>query len=160
MANLPRKHFDRSNPAEHFYLHAIRFDEMFTRLILPLRDQRSVNIEADYLDETAAEYRRQVYKFKDMDVILVEGIYLLKRSFQSYYDLSFWVECSFNTALDRALARAQEGLSWEETARAYRTIYFPAQEIHFRRDNPKAAATVIVNNDPRLGPVGWSLDYG
>ena len=30
--NLPGRRFDPSNPAEHFYLHAIRFDEMFAQL--------------------------------------------------------------------------------------------------------------------------------
>ena len=148
--NLPSKRFDASNPAEHFYFHAIRFEEMFAQLILPLRDHRSLRIVADYAEETGTEYRRHVYEFEDVDVIALEGIYLLKRAFQAHYDLSIWIECSFDTALERAISRAQEGLPREETIRAYRTIYFPAQEIHFRRDNPKAGATLIVNNDARL----------
>lgn len=147
--NLPHVRFDRSNPAEHFYLHAIRFDEMFGQLVLPLRDRRSLRLEADYAEETTSEYRRHTYEFEDLDVILLEGIYLLKRPFQAYYDLSVWIECSFETALERAIARAQEGLIPKATAEAYRTIYFPAQEIHFRRDDPRHAATLIVNNDPR-----------
>jgi uridine kinase len=155
--NLPNRRFDPSKPAEHFYLHALRFDEMFTQLVLPLRDRRSLRLEADYAEETAADYRRHVYEFTDIDVIALEGIYLLKRPFQRHYDLSYWIECSFDTALDRAISRAQEGLPPEETVRAYRTIYFPAQEIHFQRDDPKAAATLIVNNDARLGPVSWSV---
>lgn len=73
---------------------------------------------------------------------------MLKRSFRSFYDLSFWIECGFGTALERAINRAQEGLSKEETTSAYRTIYFPAQKIHFELDDPKAAATAIINNDP------------
>jgi uridine kinase len=154
--NLPNIRFDASNPAEHFYLHAIRFEEMFAQLILPLRDHRSLRLVADYAEETAAEYRRHVYEFEDVDVIALEGIYLLKRAFQAHYDLSIWIECSFDTALERAISRAQEGLPPEETIRAYRTIYFPAQEIHFQRDNPKAGATLIVNNDARLGPVSWA----
>ena len=154
--NLPHKRFTAPNPAEHFYLHALRFEEMFVQLILPLRDQRSLRIEADFAEETATEYRRHLYEFVDIDVIALEGIYLLKRTFLAYYDLSIWIECSFETALERAIARAQEGLPPEDTVRAYRTIYFPAQEIHFQRDNPKAAAMVIVNNDARLGPVSWT----
>ena len=154
--NLPNRRFDASNPAEHFYLHAIRFEEMFAQLILPLRDHRSLRIVADYAEETATEYRRHVYEFEDVDVIALEGIYLLKRAFHAHYDLSIWIECSFDTALERAISRAQEGLPPEETIRAYRTIYFPAQEIHFQRDNPKAGATLIVNNDARLGPVSWA----
>ncbi len=148
--NLPDRRFDASNPAEHFYLHAIRFEEMFAQLILPLRDRRSLRIVADYAEETATEYRRHVYEFEDVGVIVLEGIYLLKRAFQAYYDLSMWIECSFDTALERAISRSQEGLPPEETIRTYRTIYFPAQEIHFQRDNPKAGATLIVNNDAQL----------
>ena len=147
--NLPPVRFGGANPAEHFYLHAIRFDEMFGRLVLPLRDRRSLRLEADYAEETAAEYRKQTYEFEDLDVILLEGIYLLKRPFQAYYDLSVWIECGFETALERAIARSQEGLTLEATMEAYRNIYFPAQEIHFRRDDPRSAATLIVNNDAR-----------
>ena len=86
-------------------------------------------------------------EFQDIDVILLEGIYLLKRAFQVHYDLSVWLDCSFETALTRALSRGQEGLRRADTIKAYRTIYFPAQEIHFHRDDPQRAATLIVNND-------------
>ena len=120
------------------------------QLIFPLRDYRSVNIEMDYTEETATEYRKQLCSQADVDVILLEGIYLLKRAFQTYYDLSFWIDCTFDTALERAIARGQEGLLPEATISAYRTIYFPAQKIHFTRDNPKGAATAIIPNDPRL----------
>jgi uridine kinase len=149
--NLPRVRFSETNPAEHFYLHAIRFDQLFAELVLPLRDRRSVSIEADHAEETATEYRRQRYEFDDVDVIVLEGVYLLKRALASHYDVSCWIECTFETALERAIARGQEGLSREATVRAYRTIYVPAQEIHFERDDPRAAATVRVENDPRLG---------
>ena len=108
--NLPHCRFNNVNPAEHLYLHAIRFDQMFAELVPPLRDRRSLRIEAEYAEETATAYRRHIHEFEDIDVIVLEGIYLLKRAFQSYYDLSFWIECSFETALERAIARAQEGL--------------------------------------------------
>ena len=153
--NLPDKRFDPANPAENFYANAIRLEEMFTQLILPLREQRSIRIAANYTEETATEYRQQVYEHENVDVILLEGIYLLKRAFMANYDLSIWIDCSFETALERALARGQEGLPPEDTIRAYHTIYFPAQEIHFQRDDPKTAATLVINNDPRLGPDSW-----
>lgn len=147
--NLPEKRFDPTNPGEHFYLNAIRFDEMFSKLVLPLRERRSIRLEADYVEETALEYRRHIYEFENLDVIFLEGIFLLKRSFQAYYDLSIWIDCSFDTALERAIGRAQEGLPPEETIKDYRTIYFPAQEIHLQRDDPRSAATIFLNNDTR-----------
>ena len=152
--NLGR--FDASNPAEHYYHHSIRFEEMFAGLVVPLRDRRSLQVTIDYADETATEYQRRVYEYEDVDVIVLEGIYLLKRDFRAQYDLSVWIECSFETALERAVSRGQEGLPPEETIRDYRTIYVPAQEIHFERDDPKTEATLTINNDARLGPVDWS----
>ena len=62
------------------------------------------------MEETATAYKRHTYHFQDVDVILLEGIFLLKREFQQSYDLSVWIDCTFETALERALQRAQEGL--------------------------------------------------
>ena len=148
--NLPERRFNSHKPAEHFYLNAFRFQEMFTQLILPLRDHCSITIEVNFVEETARDYRKHLYDFEDVDVILLEAIYLLQPAFISYYDLSIWIDCSFETALERALARGQEGLSDQETVKAYQTIYFPAQEIHFQKDNPKSLATAIINNDPNI----------
>ncbi|HET7291746.1 MAG TPA: uridine kinase [Vicinamibacteria bacterium] len=148
--NLPSVRFDASNPAEHFYRNAIRFDEMFERLVLPLRDGRSVRVEADLAEETARAFQRHTYAFEDVDVIVLEGIYLLKRALRRHYDLSAWIDCTFETALERAVDRAQEGLGRADTIRAYETIYFPAQRIHFARDEPRARADLVVRNDPRL----------
>jgi len=153
--SLPDKRFGTSDPPENYYHNAIRFEEMFAETILPLRDQRSRRVEINYADETATEYRRQTLEFDDVDVIALEGIYLLKCAFQAYYDRSIWIECGFETALERAISRGQEGLPPDETIRDYHTIYVPAQELHFQRDDPKGVADLIVNNDPRLGPVSW-----
>jgi len=153
--SLPDRRFGTSDPPENYYHHTIRFEEMFTETVFPLRDHRSLRVEINYADETATEYRRRSLQFDNVEVIVLEGIYLLKRSFQSYYDRSIWIECGFETALERAISRGQEGLPPEETIRDYHTIYVPAQEIHFQRDDPRGAADLIVNNDVRLGPVSW-----
>jgi uridine kinase len=148
--NLPNVRFGGPNMAEHFYSHAIRFQELFRDLVLPLRDRRSISIEMDFADETATAYRPHRYGFAGIDVILLEGIYLLKDGLRQHYDLSLWVDCTFETALERAISRSQEGLSPEATADAYRTIYFPAQAIHLVRDRPREAANLILVNDPRI----------
>ena len=148
---LPARRFSADNPAEHFYAHAIRFDEMFAQLVLPLRDRRSLHLEADLADPTGANvYRRHTYDFAQIDVVLLEGIFLLIPAYRKHYDLSFWVECSFETALERGVQRAQEGLPPAETIREFETIYFPAQRIHLERDQPRLAATAIIVNDPLM----------
>ena len=151
--NLPSRRFNDEQPAEHFYRHAIRFEELFERLILPLKRRRSIRLQADLVEESASTYHQYLYEFQNVDVIVLEGIYLLKRTLREYYDLALWVECSFETALVRALRRAQEGLSLDATIRAYQTIYFPAQYIHFALDDPRAAADAILGNDRTFGKI-------
>ena len=145
--NLPNIRFCAEQPDLRFYDHGLRLEEMFTQLLLPLRDRRSINLEMDYVEETASKYRRYRYRFLDVDVVLAEGIFLFKRELRSCFDLSCWVDCSFETALKRALQRGQEGLTAQDTIRAYETIYWPAQRVHFERDGPRDAADLIINND-------------
>jgi uridine kinase len=138
--------FSEHDPAEHFYTHAYRFDDLFSRLIDPLRARRSVDATALLLDlatDRSAEHR---FELSDVDVVLLEGIFLFKRSIRARYDLSIWVECGFESALERALRRNQEGESRESLVRDYERIYFPAQRIHFERDDPRSFADIVLDN--------------
>jgi len=81
------------------------------------------------------------------DAIVLECIFLFKRAYRHHFDLAIWIDCSFETALERAIARGQESLPASETVRAYETIYFPAQRIHFRNDRPRETADLIIDNN-------------
>ena len=77
---------------------------------------------------------------------LLEGIFLLRRDLRGRYDLAFWVECSFETALARALARNQEGQSEARLRDDYARIYFAAQRHHIGLDAPAEAADGVIWN--------------
>jgi len=145
--NLPHTRFHQQDPAKHFYENAIRFDEMFEHVILPLRATRNVNVESNFAEETATTFRKQRYAFRNIGIILLEGIFLFKPMYDDHFDLKIWIDCSFATALRRAIARGQEGLPPQETKRAFETIYFPAQRIHLVRDNPRDAADIVFMNE-------------
>ncbi len=150
--NLPSRRFDPNDPARHFYERGIRFDEAFDHLILPLQRQRTHSVMAQVTDATSTEsYQLHAYDYTNIDIILLDGIFLLKRELRDFFDLVYWIDCTFETALERALARNQEGLSREEVIRDYETIYFPAQRIHLEEDRPKEFASGIVANDSRIG---------
>ncbi|MBL8799182.1 MAG: uridine kinase [Planctomycetia bacterium] len=152
--NLPAIRFDAARPAATFYENGLRLDELFARLVLPLQTTRSARVTLDWVEETATASRPYTYDFENLDVIVLEGVYLFKRAYRKHFDLAVWVDCSWETALERSVARAQEGLPPEETARAYRTTFFPAEEIHFARDNPRGTADLILPNDPHLAERG------
>ena len=110
--HLPEKRFDPAAPAQHFYDSAIRFDEFFAQLVKPLRDHRSVFLEADFTEETASAYRKHTYKFKNVSVILVEGIFLFKRGYRKLFDLAIWIDCSFPTARRATAGSSRSGRPW------------------------------------------------
>jgi uridine kinase len=144
--NLPEVCMSRRSPGEHFYEHAMRFDKMFDQLIVPLQENRAVSFVADCAD-AKGNRRKHRYEFRKIDIVLLEGIFLFKPAYRHHFHLTAWVDCSFATGLKRAIARCQEGLPPAETIRAFTTIYFPAQRIHFTRDNPQAAADFIIQNE-------------
>ena len=138
---------DVTAQGRHFYHHALRLDEMFERLVLPLKQDRDINLTADFAEETATGFRPHTYAFSDIDIILLEGIFIFKREFVAHFDLKIWIECSFETALTRAITRGQEDLPPDATIEAYQTIYFPAQRKHFEADEPACVADLVFRND-------------
>lgn len=78
--NLPAVRFDPADLSGNFYRNGIRFEEMFTKLILPLRENCSIDIIADFTEETASEYRERNYRFDNIDVILLEAFFSSRKA--------------------------------------------------------------------------------
>lgn len=139
--NLPEKRFNMKWPARHYYENALRHDDMFDDVVIPLAFERSVHVECHHAHETSCQYETVRYDHDDIDVVIVESLFLYKRARRSLFDFAIWVDCTFDRALDRAVARCSEPA--ERTVRAYETIYFPAQRIHLRADEPQRLADVV-----------------
>lgn len=151
--HLPNRRFDPTRPAAHFYERAIRFEEMFDRLVRPLQAKRRIRLTFDAADATSrGTYRPMTVVHDDIDVILLEGVFLFRREYRSLFDLTIWVQCSFDAALARAVKRSQEGIGTDEMIRDYQRIYFPAQRIHMARDNPALTADLVIDNEADDGP--------
>lgn len=130
-----------------FYERAIRWGELFDTLIDPLVQMRSIDrvFEARRNDNDLLYPKH--YRFENVEVVLLEGIFLFRRQLIARYDLTVWVDCGFDAALARAKTRNQEGLPLEKIEREYREIYFPAQRLHFQLDGPRDAADLILPNE-------------
>jgi uridine kinase len=65
----------------------------------------------------------------------------------SFYHFKIWVDCSFETGLQRAIKSNIEKLDEERLLHDYNTFYYPAQRYHFKKDDPKEAADFIYDNN-------------
>jgi uridine kinase len=139
--------FGGPDAGKHFYEHAIRFDALFAELVDPLVANRSLRLLTRGIRTDRDVWDELVYDFKDVDVVLLEGILLFRRALTGRFDLRVWIDCSFATAVRRALARNVEGLSAERLIEDYEHIYHAAQRYHFAADAPRAAADLVLLND-------------
>ena len=139
--------FSTVEPATHFYRHAIRFDELFSQLVDPLVADRAIRLETRGIRTDADVWDELVYDHADVQVVLLEGIFLFRRDLARRYDLRIWVDCSLDTALRRALARNVENRPLELLRRDYEHIYHAAQRLHFAIDDPRSAADLRLAND-------------
>ena len=139
--------FGGADLGRHFYAHAIRFDALFGELIEPLVEKRSIRLATRGIRTDRDEWDELIYDFQDVDVVLVEGILLFRRALVRRYDLRVWIECSFETALRRALVRNVEALTVESLVQDYERMYHAAQRHHLAMDAPQEAAEIVMWNE-------------
>lgn len=138
----------KENAAQNVYDHIFRWNEFFEQLIFPLQQNKSIYLETTGIHSHADIYYPLVYDHKDIDILIIEGILLFKRQYLHYYDYKIWINCSFETGLQRALARNAEKLNTEQLIHDYHTYYYAAQRLHLEKDEPKRSTDLIFDNDP------------
>ena len=145
---------NEENPAENFYQNVFRWSDVFDQLIVPLRKNKSIQLTSRLIASHADEYFDFEFSYQNIDILLIEAILLFQKRLLRHYDYKIWIDCSFKTGLQRALKRNVERLTPERLVEDYGKYYYPAQRVHFRRDNPKELSDVIYCNDQLLGTVG------
>lgn len=137
----------KENAAENVYENIFRWNDFFEQLLFPLQKNKSIYLETKGIRSDADIYYPLIYDYRNIDILLVEGILLFKKKYLPHYDYKIWIDCSFETGLKRAIKRNVESLSAEKLVQDYQVFYYAAQQLHFEKDNPQGAADIIFNND-------------
>jgi uridine kinase len=132
---------------------ALCLEDLRERVLAPLRESRSLRTTLDWAAPGSAGSDRRAFEFVDLDVLVVEGLFLLRRDIRGSFDLSFWVECSFDTALERAI-EARHGSAAAVLA-LHDQVLLPALKMHLHCDDPRSHADGVIVDDPRLQTPGW-----
>ena len=133
--------FNIMNSPEEYYLHAYRFDEMIEQLILPLKLFGS--IKASVTLDDVMNPRTIEYDFTDIDIILIEGVYLLQEAYLDLYDYTCWVESDFDAALKRLTGQNNIEQSQDALVNIFELLVKPAGQYHIYTDNPQGHADSI-----------------
>jgi uridine kinase len=129
-----------NSPAE-YYLTAYRLDEMVEQLILPLKLFGSVKTSV-YLEDVLNP-RKVDYNFENIDIILIEGAYLLQSAYLDLYDYSIWVESDFDAAFTRLKSQVNIEQSQGALVSLFEGLIKPAAQYHIYTDDPQGRANSV-----------------
>ncbi len=133
--------FNVMNSPEEYYLNAYRFDEMIEQLILPLKLFGSIKTSVT-LDDVMHP-RTVEYDFKNIDIIIIEGVYLLQEAYLELYDYTCWVESDFDAAFISLSEQKNVEQSQEALVKIFEMLIKPAGQYHIYTDNPEGHADSI-----------------
>jgi len=93
-------------------------------------------------------------------VLLFDGIFLLRPALAAHWDVTVFVEASFETTLSRALVRDIPLFGSAEAVRErYAVRYIPGETLYLERERPRERADVVVlNDDPADATLEWRTD--
>lgn len=133
--------FNVMSSPEEYYLNAYRFDEMVEQLILPLKLFGSIKTSVS-LDDVMNP-RTVEYDFDNIDIIIIEGVYLLQEAYLDLYDYTCWVESDFDAAFARLAGQKKIEQSQEALVNIFELLIKPAGQYHIYTDNPQGHADSI-----------------
>ena len=133
--------FNIMSSPEEYYLNAYRFDEMIEQLILPLK--LFGNIKTSVTLEDVMTPRTVEYDFNDIDIIIIEGVYLLQEAYLDLYDYTCWVESDFDAAFTRLTGQSYIEQSQEALVNIFELLIKPAGQYHIYTDDPQGHADSI-----------------
>jgi uridine kinase len=106
------------------------------------------------------EYRRAVFDFRTdgpVDsplekaapnaILLFEGLFLLRTELRDCWDFGVWLDISKAEILRRGILRNTPFQGEEKARRVFSVRYIPGQELYLERDDPRAYANVVVDNE-------------
>ncbi|MED4017155.1 kinase [Sutcliffiella cohnii] len=96
-----------------------------------------------YDSNTDSIRKKEVFVPKN-SIVVIEGIFLQRQEWQSYFDLTFYLDVQREIRYERALNRDTYIGSLEERRKKYKRRYWPAEDYYLNRLKPIENADVVI----------------
>ena len=113
------------------------WERLRDQVLTPIREGRSAHYQRyDWETDVLAEW----HTISAPDVVLVEGVYTMRRELTNLYDLKIWVECPRAIRLARGIARDGEKSRpiWEQD-------WMPKEDDYVKTHLPHERADLSIN---------------
>jgi uridine kinase len=133
--------------AEQHYKRTINFQKMVDEFLIPLTSKPE-EIKLDLVEFGSGRVINKIVNLNYPLVVIVESIYLLKKSLIEYFDFKVFLDISIETSLSRAKARKRDlELYGDELGveQKYSKKNFPGYQLYQQLDNPKQSADLVID---------------
>lgn len=143
-----RRHKGSLSP-EGFYFNSYNYMAMINALLIPLGPDGNLQYRLSAFNYHLNQPANSPLKTAKSDaVLLMDGIFMLRPELLPYWDLTIYLDVSFNTVLERDVSRdAILFGSPQQAAERYHKRYIPGQQIYLREANPLDKADILVDNN-------------
>jgi uridine kinase len=142
------------NSPEGFYYDSFNYDKIIELVLNPIKYNNKLitNGIFDYRSESKID--QHCVNISEKSIILFDGIFLHRDEIKDYWDLSFFLDITFETVIKRAIQRDKEYFGTEEKVlEKYNNRYIPGEELYLRLCNPKERADFVIDNNDWNNPV-------
>lgn len=145
------RHATVREPAASYYYDSFNYGSVIESLLAPLGpggSRRYRTATFDYRIDSAVEAPWQTAD--ENAVLLFDGVFLLRPQLEGCWDLTIFLDVSFETVLRRAEKRDAVSFGGiTEVHRRYEQRYIPGQKLYYAECLPQQRAGMVVdNNDP------------
>lgn len=137
-----------------FYYDFFDFHGLLQNLLLSVRSAKPVTYQLRSNAPHHSHHRFLFYTIGLHDLVLVEGLFLLREELQGCLDLVIRLKIPSELVLERALARDVPALgSHEYVRRHYEIQVLPAQAMYETLVDPDSLADIIIENSDVQMPI-------
>ena len=133
--------------AEGYFRDSFNYPDLRSKLLEPLGPGGSRRFRTaifDYREDTSAQTPLRIATASD--VLLFDGVFLLRPELKRCWDFAVWVEAPFEITVERAVKRDSREPAVTPIRVRYERRYVPGQRLYLDECGPKEQADVVFNN--------------
>ncbi|PKO13089.1 MAG: uridine kinase [Chloroflexi bacterium HGW-Chloroflexi-10] len=140
---------------EGYYYDSFNYPAIIENVLKPLGPDGSRNYSTGVFDLTTnTDKNHPEERAEDNAILLMDGIFMMRPELNGFWDLTIFLDISFETSIERAIQRDLTIMgSYEALQRRYQRRYIPGQELYLQLCHPKQRANVLIENDDFRNPV-------
>jgi len=139
---------------EGFFEDSFNLEQIQQLVIDPIKSNGNYLITGIYNYRNESEIKQNQILIENNLIILFDGIFLNRDELYKYWDISIFLDVSFETVLKRAIKRDVEYFGSEnEVIKKYKNRYIPGEQIYLSKCNPKFRADIVIDNNDWNNPV-------